>query len=464
MLRRPAICFLTGLSLWVSLTSSGLGAQTASSQSAAPAASPLTITLKDALDRARKYGLQVQSAGLLERLAHEDTSQAKAATLPSLSAFNQFIYTEGNGTPSGVFVANDGVHIYNEQAVVHEELLALARRGEIRLAAAAEAVARARVELAARGLSATVVADYYSIASAEQKAASAATSLTEARHFFDITSQQEAGGETAHSDVIKAQIQVKTREREVQDAELAIIKAKIALGVFIFPTLQTNFEIVDNLATLPALPPLPEVATEAEATSPDLAAARLFVRQSRLGVNVARYAYLPSLGLDFYYGIDANQFADQSSGEVQATGRSTLPNYLVRNRQNLGYSGMVTLNVPIWNWGAIHSRVKQSTYRREQAQLDLTTTERNVQAQLQTGYREAQTALAQVQSLHASRDLSKESLRLTLLRYEAGEATALEVVDAQSTANLARNAYVDGLYRYRVALTTLQTLTGNFLP
>jgi outer membrane protein TolC len=52
-------------------------------------------------------------------------------------------------------------------------------------------------------------------------------------------------------------------------------------------------------------------------------------------------------------------------------------------------------------------------------------------------------------------------LRLTLLRYQAGEATALEVVDAQTTLNQARNAYDDGLARYRIAIAALQTLTGT---
>ena len=111
-----------------------------------------TISLKDALDRARQYGGQIQSANLAVLQAREDRVQAHAATLPSVNAFNQFIYTEGNGTPSGVFVANDGVHVYNEQAVVHQELLSLVRHGEIRRAMAAEAIARAKVEVAARGL------------------------------------------------------------------------------------------------------------------------------------------------------------------------------------------------------------------------------------------------------------------------------------------------------------------------
>src|SRR5271154_5827476 len=107
----------------------------------ASAQTPPTIKLEDALARAKQYGGQIQSANLALLQAKEDSAQVRAARLPSVSAFNQFIYTEGNGTPSGVFVANDGVHIYNEQAVVHEEVLALFRHGEIRRALAAEAVA-----------------------------------------------------------------------------------------------------------------------------------------------------------------------------------------------------------------------------------------------------------------------------------------------------------------------------------
>jgi outer membrane protein TolC len=48
-----------------------------------------------------------------------------------------------------------------------------------------------------------------------------------------------------------------------------------------------------------------------------------------------------------------------------------------------------------------------------------------------------------------------------MLRYQAGEATVLEVVDAQTTLLQARNAFDDGLVRYRMALAALQTLTGT---
>ena len=430
-----------------------------SAQTTAP--QPPSITLQDAIARARQYAGQIQSANLAVLLAREDIAQAKAARLPALNAFNQFIYTEGNGTPSGVFVANDGVHVYNEQAVVHEELLSIFRRAEIRRGLAAQAVAAAKVEVAARGLVATVVQNYYTIVSAQRKFINAQTSLTEANQFLDITQKQERGGEAAHADVIKAQIQQQQRQRDAQDAQVAIEKAKIALGVLIFPNFTTDFMVVDDLEKAELLPPVEEARAKATAASPDVKAARSSVEAAGYDVGIARYGYLPSFGLDFFYGINANQFA-ANSAEAQDTGRSTLPNFQVMNRQNLGYSGQVTLNIPVWNWGATRSKVKQAEFREAQARTDLSIAEKTLQGNVATAYAEARAAQAQLNSLRSSATLATESLRLTLLRYQAGEATALEVVDAQTTVTQARNAVDDGLTRYRVALVNLQTLTGTF--
>ena len=76
--------------------------------------------------------------------------------------------------------------------------------------------------------------------------------------------------------------------------------------------------------------------------------------------------------------------------------------------------------------------------------------------------REAALARTQLDSLHQSVDDSRQYLNLTLLRYQAGEVTVLEVVDAQTGARDARNALDDGLVRYRVAIGNLKTLTGAF--
>ena len=423
---------------------------------------PLQITLQEALTRAKVYGGAISSATLVTALAREDLKQAKAAALPTVNAFNQFIYTEGNGTPSGVFVANDGVHIYNEQAVVHQELFSLTRRGEIRRASAALATSQARMDVAARGLAATIVQNYYTLVASGRKLRTTKTAVDEAQRFLDITQKQERGGEVAHSDVIKAQLQLQQRQRDVADALLNADKAKVALAVLIFPDLNQPFTVVDDFDNAPSLPPLADATARATTTSPDVRAAQSAITEANLGVSVARYAYLPSFSFDFFYGINANQFAAHTDYPTEAAGghfRSE-PNFLVPSRQNLGYSAQVTLNIPVWNWGSTQSKVRQASLRARQATLDLALAQRQNQGNLALAYREAQGSEAQLESLRSSTALSAESLRLTLLRYQAGEATALEVVDAQTTAATARTAVDDGLLRYRLAIANLQTLTG----
>jgi outer membrane protein TolC len=116
----------------------------------------------------------------------------------------------------------------------------------------------------------------------------------------------------------------------------------------------------------------------------------------------------------------------------------------------------------VWDWGANRSKLRQARLRVQQARVDLSFTQRQLLANLNAFYQEAEAAGSQLDSLRRSLDLSAESLRLTLLRYQAGEVTVLEVADAQTTLVLARNAYDDGLVRYSVALAGLQTLTGTF--
>jgi outer membrane protein TolC len=156
-----------------------------------------------------------------------------------------------------------------------------------------------------------------------------------------------------------------------------------------------------------------------------------------------------------FYGIDANTFSAHTK-IFEGPGEPYF------NRNNLGFVAQATLNIPIWNWGITRSKVKQAELKLDQARLDLTLAQRTLAGNVAQQSRETQTAQSQIASLRDSVQLSEENLRLTILRYRAGEATAFEVVDAQGTLNAARMAYADGLSRFRAALANLQNLTGSF--
>src|SRR5438034_8295960 len=83
---------------------------------------PLTLTLQDALARARKNNPEYRAALTEYGLAKEDRVQSRAALLPNVKYDTSFLYTQGNGTPTGKFVGANGVHEYISQGNVHQEI------------------------------------------------------------------------------------------------------------------------------------------------------------------------------------------------------------------------------------------------------------------------------------------------------------------------------------------------------
>ena len=415
----------------------------------APAAgspgTPVVLTLADALERAKANSPQFQAAVTELGLAREDRYQARAALLPGVNYNNSFIYTQGNGTASGRYIGNNGVHEYISQGAA-QEVIGAEKVLEYQRAAATHALSKARAEIAARGLVVTVVQSYYGLLAAQTRTTNAERAHDEGDHFLELSRKLEEGGEVAHSDTIKAQIQANDLKRAWDEARLAEQNARLALAVLLFPTFFQDFRLVNDLGNLPALPPLNELAEMAAKNNPELQAAFATLWVTNKQVSIAKAGYLPALSVEMFYGIDANQFAKRAPDGTQY----------------LGYAGTVTLNIPVWNWGATQSRVRQAELQRHQAQVEFSAAQRQAAADLQSFYSEAQVAYEQLQLLKQTAEMAEQSLKLTTLRYQAGEASALEVVDAQNTLTSAGNNLHDGEARYHLALANLQTLTGEF--
>jgi outer membrane protein len=431
------------------------GGPTAKAQSNTPSpAAP--ITLDEAIRRAQAvettYGAAVADVGV----AQAQRGITRSTLLPGVVYHNQFLYTQGQTVPvdqtgsngqstSPVrFIANNAVHEYTSQGIVTETIGGTGV-ADYRRSVAEAAAARARLEVSRRGLVATVVGDYYTVLAADAKVAVANRALAEASRFGAITRQREAGGEVAHADVVRADLQEQQRQRELNDATLSADKARVDLGVLLFPDPTTQYSLAAALDQMPSLPAKAEIDAAAKSNNPDVRAAFEALRAADYEVASARFGYTPDLSLSYSYGIDAPEFAVNGPD----------------GSRNLGYSVLATLDIPVWDWFATHNRVKQSTIRRTQARAELTVTQRRLIASLDELYKEASVAQAQMTLLDQSVQTATESLRLTNLRYAAGEGAVLEVVDAQNSLVGAESSRADGAVRYYVALANLQTLTGN---
>ena len=426
------------------------GASAASN--ATPAAQTLTLDGAISLATANEPALAAAQADMLS--ARLDRTNARVAMLPTATYHNQALYTKPNGVatsrigqtanaPSPAFIANNAVREYASQGVF-DETIGFGKVGAIRLADANAARAEAELEVARRGLVGTVVSLYYGFGAGVEKVRIAERALAEADHFLDITQKRESARESAHADVLKAQLQQQQRQRELADARLTADKARLELAVLLYPDPNTPFTL-DTTSAPALLPDRVAVETLARQNNPEIRSAMAALQASQAETYSAKAALLPDLGLNVTYGIDATNFGVNGPDGVR----------------NLGYSMSATLDIPVWDWLTTERNIKQSRLRENATKVALTATQRRLIANLAEFYEEAKAANKQMDSYDASLVAARESLRLTTLRYVDGESTVLEVVDAESTLTSAENAQIESRVRYQLALANLQTLTGK---
>lgn len=425
-------------------------ANISNSQAVSP---PIQITLAEAEQRAFKIEPTLLAAKVARGTAAYDRALARSALLPQAVYRAEFLYTQPNGvadsgplpgTVGPVFIANNSVNEYISQAHVTEKL-SLANAARYKQTSALALQAKAEAEIAIRGLHAVVTQAYYSVQAATQKLQAAQEAQQQAQNFVDLTKKLEAGREVAHADVIKAQLLLAQRQRDLEDAKLAEMETRQSLGVLLFPDPATPYVLVDPLNSATDIPDETEVHSLATQSNPELASALAALHAANADVFASRAEYAPAFTFGYDYGIDAPYLATSGAG----------------GRQFLGYAAYGAMDVPMWNWFATRDRVKQSELRQHQASAALSYTQRQLIATLNADYGELRTAQDALLSLNSSVGQAKESLHLTTLRYQSGEASVLEVVDAQNTYFATEAMAADSAVRYHVARANLERLTGK---
>jgi len=251
------------------------------------------------------------------------------------------------------------VHEYVSQASVTENI-GPQQFNAVSKASAALSVATAELEIARRGLVATVVASFTHRPSPTAELRLPQRAANEADKPDHAPPQQrETAREVAHADVVKAQLQQQQRDRDLADAKLNADKARLDLAVLLFPIRATTLHAA-WYRTHPGARARRR-GGRARQSNPELASAFASSHLANLNVTSARLGYLPDLSLNYTYGIDSSQFGL----------------YNILGDRNLGYSASATLDIPLLDWFATRDRVHQSEINREVARTALNNTQRN---------------------------------------------------------------------------------------
>jgi outer membrane protein TolC len=121
-----------------------------------------------------------------------------------------------------------------------------------------------------------------------------------------------------------------------------------------------------------------------------------------------------------------------------------------------GGSAIVTLTIPVFDFGSSKSRETQARLRAQSLDAQRGLMLRQLQQEFYTARGQALTALTRIKETDAGAANAQQNMTLTFARYRTKKASITDVVDAQSAYADARMAYFQAIIDYRTARIRLE--------
>ena len=118
------------------------------------------------------------------------------------------------------------------------------------------------------------------------------------------------------------------------------------------------------------------------------------------------------------------------------------------------------LQIPLYQGGAVSSRIRQAVYNKQKAQDDVEIARRQVELETQRAYLNLNTSIAQVKAYEQALKSSQSQVDSTKLGYEVGVRTSVDVLNAQQQLFSAKRDLLQARYDYLVNIIRLKAASG----
>lgn len=406
----------------------------------------ISLSLRDALNRALKYNLALVEGGENIRQRRAQRLLALSQLLPTVTARPQITEQQLNlaafgfplpaGTPSVV----GPFKVIDARGLLSNNLSIQSWRN---YRAGSESVRAAELTLQdARDQVVEVVIDLYLQATAASARITAAgAQVKTAEQLYRQAVDRKNAGTAPGIDVLRSQVEMQTQQQRLIFYEGEFEKQKLAIARAIGLPPGQQFRLTEDVpyAPLPADVTVESSLTEAYRSRADYRAADALVRAAELTVSGARAARLPSLSLTGDYGV-IGPSADQLHGT---------------------FSVGVAANIPIFEGARIRAQVEQTQSELSQRKSEREDLRGRIDAEVRTAFLNIRTASRQVEVARSNVDLANQQLIQAKDRFAAGVTNNLEVVQAQDAVATADENLISSLYSYSTAKASLARARGG---
>jgi outer membrane protein len=415
---------------------------------------PLPLSLKRAVEIATSHegNASLQLAGEALKQAQARSSEARGALLPDVeSSFNDQSRTEnlaalGLGVrtipiPGFVFPTFVGPFTTADLRVTGQQsVFDFSTIRRFQASKAGVSAAKSDVEGTAEQVAAQVVRAYLAAVKADTDVETAQANVHLSQALWKQAENEKAAGTGTGIEVTRARVQLANDRQHLLEAQNARRAAHLRLLRAMNMRLDTELELTDKLRYEPVdAVTLEQARKQALETRPDYRAQQEREHNAQLSASATKMERLPSVAA----------FGDY--GTIGTGVDSLLPT------RTYG----IAVKVPLFDGGRRDARRAESAsqYRAEKSRTS------DLKEQIELDVRLALDSLSsagdEVQVAKEGLDLAENELAQARRRYDAGVATGVEVTDAQTRLERARDNQTAALYSYNVARIDLAQAMGK---
>ncbi len=286
---------------------------------------------------------------------------------------------------------------------------------------------------------------YFELRGAQEQLAVAQRNAENQRHTLEVTQQRLDAGRGTAFDTERAKAQYNTTLASIPTLEAQVAAAEYRVGVLVG---RPPAAVAKELDAVAALPPLPATVPVSSPDSlirrrPDVAAAERQLAAQRTLVGAAKADYLPRLTIGGGAGFSATTFDSLgSSGTFR-------------------YAIGPVISWPALNLGRVKARVDASRARADEAQAQYSQTVLLAQQDVETALSRYRTARVRVDRIQDAAAASERAAELARLRFSAGVADFLQVLDAERTQLDAQDQLAQGRTQAATAYAALYKALGG---
>src|SRR5215472_15115011 len=410
-------------------------------------ANPLALPLS--LEESVARGLRQNLGGLLSSDAVSGTRgerwRALSALLPNLTTATSFgvrqndlkatIGVNVSGQPPiiGPFGVFD-TRAYVSQSIFNWESIERARSSAAQVKSAQYSYKNARELIVL-----VVVTNYLVVIADQSQVESAVAQRDTAKALLDQTTDQKKAGLAAAVDVLRADVELQTREQKLIVARNNLAKQKLvlarAIGLPEGQAFDTTTKVAYQSLTTATLD---EALQQAYNTRPDYKSQAEQVRSAELQKKAASAERYPTVSALVDYGAIGTNPAS-SHGTVNAA---------------------AVLRIPIFQGGRVHGDNLVADAFLARARQQLEDLHSRIDQQVRDAFFDLQDTAQEVSVAKNAVGLATQTLQQSRDRFASGVTDNIEVVQAQQSLADANDAYIASLYSYNVAKVSMARAIG----